>query len=36
MTFLLIGLILGIIIIMGLFIALSFIAADISSRKRDR
>ena len=36
MTFLLIGVILGIIVIMGLFIALSFIVADISSNRRDR
>lgn len=33
MTFLLIGVILGIILIMGLFIALSFIAADVGSRR---
>jgi hypothetical protein len=32
MTVLLIGVILGVIIIMGLFIALSFIVADIGSR----
>jgi hypothetical protein len=36
MTFLLIGVILGIIIIMGMFIALWFIVADIGSRERDR
>ena len=36
MTFLLIGVILGVIVIMGLFIALSFIAADVASRERDR